>query len=185
MFARLFRRRSFSDEAVSLYEAAVRQGRLPVFYERLAVPDTVDGRFDLIALHVYLLFRRLKGEGPAAESLAQDLAEVFFADMDLSLREMGAADIGVGRRVKRMIEGFYGRATAYDKAQTAGGEALVAALARNLYGTVSSPPAACLAAMARYLGDCEAELARLPRAKLLAGEARFAPPPVPEAEETP
>lgn len=186
MFTRLFRRRTFSDAAVSLYEAAVRQGRLPAFYQELAVPDTVDGRFDLISLHVYLLFRRLKREGAAAESLAQDLSEVFFADMDLSLREMGAADIGVGRRVKRMIEGFYGRAAAYDKAQgEPGDQALIDALARNLYGTVEEPPAACLAAMVRYLRACEAVLAQVPGATLLAGGASFAPPPGRPAEEQP
>lgn len=175
MLASLFRRRRSSVEALALYNAAVAQARQVAFYRSLGVPDSIDGRFDLVALHVWLLLRRLKGE-PTAERLAQDLVEVFFADMDVSLREIGAADIGVGRRVKRMIEGFHGRAAAYDAALAAGGSALEEALARNLYGTVVAP-AAALTAVAGYLRQAEAAAAAWPLAELAAGRVRFPAPP--------
>ena len=175
MLASLFRRRRASDEALALYATAAAQARQEVFYRSLGVPDSIDGRFDLLALHLWLLLRRLKGE-PAAERLSQDLVEVFFAAMDVSLREIGAADIGVGRRVKRMIEAFYGRAAAYDAALAAGGTALEDALARNLYGTVGASPAA-LSAMSGYVREAEARLNAWPPAELLAGRVPFPPPP--------
>jgi cytochrome b pre-mRNA-processing protein 3 len=170
----LFRRRS-AGEALALYRVAVAQARAEAFYRRLGVPDSVDGRFELVALHLWLLCRRLKGE-PTAARFLQELVEVFFADMDVSLRELGAADIGVGRRVKRMVEAFHGRAAAYDGALAAGTPALREALARNLYGTVASEPAQ-LDAMAAYVGEAEARLASQPETNLLAGRASFPPPP--------
>jgi cytochrome b pre-mRNA-processing protein 3 len=179
LLASLFRRRRASNEALALYAAAVAQARQEAFYSRLGVPDSIDGRFDLVALHVWLLLRRLKGEPEekvGVERLAQDLVEVFFADMDVSLREIGAADIGVGRRVKRMIEAFHGRAAAYDSALAAGGDAVEVALARNLYGTVQASPAA-LAAVADYLRRAEAGLRSWPLDELQAGRASFPPAP--------
>jgi cytochrome b pre-mRNA-processing protein 3 len=110
VLASLFRRRP-AEAAELLYRVAVGQARAEDFYRRLGVPDSVDGRFELVALHVWLLCRRLKGE-PAAAGFTQDLVEIFFADMDVSLRELGAADNRVGPRVKRMIEAFHGRAAA-------------------------------------------------------------------------
>ena len=178
MLASLFRRRRASNQALALYAAAVAQARQEAFFSRLGVPDSIDGRFDSVALHLWLLLRRLKGE-PAAERLAQDLVEVFFADMDVSLREIGAADIGVGRRVKRMIEAFHGRAAAYDTALAADEAALEAALARNLYGTVQAAPAA-LATAAGYVREAEATLRAWPLDEFLAGRVRF--PPVPEGQ---
>jgi len=171
VLASLFRRRRASDEALALYTAAVRQARQEAFYRELGVPDSIDGRFDLVALHVWLLCRRMKGEA-SAEPLAQGLIEVFFADMDVSLREIGAADIGVGRRVKRMIEAFHGRAAAYDAALAAGGSALEEALARNLYGTVEAAPEV-LQGTARYLRAADAALGAQPLNDLLAGRPGF------------
>mgnify|MGYP000025739567 CR=1 FL=1 len=176
LITRLFRRPPDLEPARRLYDAAVAQGRQPGFYARLGVPDSVDGRFDLIALHVWLLQRRLKRAGQPAEGVGQQLAEVFFADMDLSLREMGAADIGVGRRVKRMIEGFAGRAEAYDAALAEGDQALAVALGRNLYGGKPADPAHVLA-IAGYLRAAEAGLEGQDDAAALAGRLVFPPPP--------
>jgi cytochrome b pre-mRNA-processing protein 3 len=176
VLASLFRRRP-AEAAVALYRAAVAQARATDFYRRLGVPDSVDGRFELVALHLWLLLRRLKGE-PAAVRFAQDLVEVFFADMDVSLRELGAADIGVGRRVKRMVEAFHGRAAAYDKALLGGPAALEGALTRNLYGTVE-PSREQLDAAAGYLLAAEALLQGQPLGELLAGRATFPPMPAP------
>jgi cytochrome b pre-mRNA-processing protein 3 len=170
VLASLFRRRP-AEAVVALYRAAVAQARQEGFYRRLGVPDSVDGRFELVALHLWLLCRRLQDE-PTAARFAQDLVEVFFADMDVSLRELGAADIGVGRRVKRMVEAFHGRAAAYDHALLEGPAALNAALTRNLYGTVE-PSAEALAAAARYLLAAEDSLRQQASAELLAGRASF------------
>ncbi len=174
---RFFSKPAFSPEGLDLYRSIVEQGRLPPFYRDLAVPDSVDGRFDLIALHIFLVMRRLKREGGAAEALGQDLTEIFFADMDLNLRELGASDIGVGRRVKRMIEGYYGRAVAYGNALDGEGEALEPVLARNLYGT-TQVETETLTAMSVYLHAADAHLATLPWSELAAGRVSFPEPEV-------
>jgi cytochrome b pre-mRNA-processing protein 3 len=145
----LFKRRSDGAPA-QLHRAIVAQARQPVFYASLGVPDTLDGRFELIALHGFLVMHRLKSD-EAGTALAREVAEEIFRDLDASLREMGAGDLGVGRRVKKMGEAFYGRIAAYDAA-LADGAAMEAALRRNLYGTVTPSPAA-LAAMNRYCID--------------------------------
>ncbi len=175
MLKRLFGKKSFTDEGLELYRLVVLQGRQPVFYVSLSVPDSVDGRFDLIALHVFLVIRRLKREGERSEALSQDLTEIFFADMDLNLRELGASDIGVGRRVKRMIEGYYGRALAYEAALEGRGEPLTEVLKRNLYGTVE-PEAATLEAMAAYVQAADHDLSRQAWQDLSQGRVTFVQP---------
>jgi cytochrome b pre-mRNA-processing protein 3 len=126
------RRRLRQQQVDHLYAKAVAQARQPWFYRDLDVPDSVDGRFDLLVLHMFLLLHRLGGEGPATRALAQALFDLMFADMDQSLREMGVSDMAVGKRVKEMARAFYGRIDAYEPvlADPAG---LKEALARNLY----------------------------------------------------
>lgn len=174
IFKRLFGSREWEAPARSLYESAVAQARRPDFYRDLGVPDTVDGRFELVALHGYLLLRRLRAM-PNGAGLAQALFDVIFADMDASLREMGAGDLGVGKRVKVMAKGFYGRMAAYD-AGLAGEAPLAEALRRNLYGTVE-PAAAALVAMVKYLQDATQVLEKQAESTLLAGQAIFPDPP--------
>ena len=122
--------RELSRNVDALYGALVAQSRRPEFYAKLGVPDSVDGRFDMIMLHLSLLLRRLHGED---EALAQALLDITFDDMDRNLREMGAGDLGVGRRIKIMARAYFGRFRAYDTALEMGdGEALAEALARNV-----------------------------------------------------
>jgi len=115
----LFAPSPLKQQAADAYMGIVAQSRQPVFYTDWQVPDTLDGRFDVLVLHLFLVLARCEdsvGEdsGPAgATSFSRALAEMFFADMDRSLREMGAGDTGVGRRVKAMAEAFYGRMQAY------------------------------------------------------------------------
>ena len=165
--------------AAHLYVAVVEQARRPEFYLRHAVPDSVDGRFELIALHAFLVMHRLAGEGEGARELAQALFDRLFADMDRSLREMGAGDMGVGKRIQHMAQGFYGRMAAYREALAGDDPGLEAALRRNLYGTVreGAVPTATLAGYARLV---VADLARQPTAAIAAGRVAFpAPPPSP------
>ncbi len=122
--------RELSRNVDALYGALVAQSRRPEFYAKLGVPDSVDGRFDMIMLHLSLLLRRLHGED---ETLAQALLDITFDDMDRNLREMGAGDLGVGRRIKIMVRAYFGRFRAYNTALEMGdGEALAEALARNV-----------------------------------------------------
>jgi len=169
------RRRSQEEAAGRLYDAAVKQARSSAFYSDCQVPDSLDGRFELIALHVFLLLHRLKAAYPESRSLAQALHDRFFADMDRSLREMGAGDLGVGKRVKRMAEAFYGRIPAYEGALADDGLA-EAALRRNLYGTLPEVAPASLLTMAAYLRAQVSALAAQDTAALCAGEVEFPPP---------
>ena len=168
------RRIGAGNPAQPLYYAIVAHARQPVFYRDLGVPDTVDGRFDMIVLHAVLVFLRLRGD-PVAAPLVDDLFDALFADLDRSLREMGLGDMRVGKRVRQMARGFYGRAQAYDRA-LAGSEPLEDALRRNLYGTVA-PPEDAVAAMAAYVRAASDAVAGRSLADLGAADTGF---PVPE-----
>jgi cytochrome b pre-mRNA-processing protein 3 len=181
VFASLFRRQGRRAAVLAAYGRIVDHARQPGFFLERGVPDTLDGRFELLALHVFLVLHRLKGHAGAAADFAQALFDTMFADLDRGLREMGAGDLGVGRRVKAMATGFYGRIAAYEQGLSEaapGGDgaatALAAALRRNLFGTVS-PSDEQVAAMAAYTRRQAAALAAQPLATLLAGEVAIAP----------
>jgi cytochrome b pre-mRNA-processing protein 3 len=115
----------------AIYGMIVTQAREPWFYRNGGVPDTVNGRFDLLVLHLWLLLRRLRSvEGSA--TLSQGLFDRFCEDMDANLREMGVGDLSVPKRMQAFGEAFYGRSKAYDAALAAGSEALAQALCRNV-----------------------------------------------------
>lgn len=158
----------------ALYGHAVGAARRPFFYDVLAVPDTLDGRFDVIGLHVSLLIRRLRHDRPPGPALAQAVFDAMFADMDINLRELGVGDLSVGKKVRAMWEAFHGRARAYETALAAGDAgALAAALARNVWRGGAAPGAATLAAI---MMASDAALARQGLATLAAGEVTFPPP---------
>ena len=142
-----------------LYNVAVRAARDPAWFEILAVPDTLDGRFDLVGLFAALLIRRLRALPPPGPALAQAVFDAMFADMDFNLRELGVSDMSIGRRMRAMWEGFHGRALAYDgPLDDADAPALAAALARNVWrGQAPAGAASRLAeaviAQNRHLGD--------------------------------
>ncbi|MDE2228223.1 MAG: ubiquinol-cytochrome C chaperone family protein [Alphaproteobacteria bacterium] len=168
--AALFHRKSRSA-VQALYGAIVAAGRAPVFYEKWGVPDTLDGRFELIALHAFLALRRLKHSNECVE-FAQALFDTMFADLDRNLREMGTGDLGVGRQVKTMAKAFYGRILAYEHG-LAGDANLEDALRRNLYGT-ATPNSGQVAAAANYLRHQAQALDAAPVAVLLSGELPLA-----------
>ena len=173
------------DVAHGLYLTAVAQARHPVFYSDHGVPDSVDGRFELIVMHVFLLLRplnRMSGSGAVTQmtkgagEIGQALFDTMFGDMDRSLREMGVSDIAVGKRVKYMAKAFYGRAAAYDEALAGSDELLGDALRRNVFGTVV-PSRAHVAAMADYLRFQAGHVASIPDAQAISGDMQFAPWP--------
>ncbi|MBV9523459.1 MAG: ubiquinol-cytochrome C chaperone family protein [Alphaproteobacteria bacterium] len=171
--ASLFCRHPHRDRARQLYAEIVAQSRRAVFFAACGVPDTLDGRFDLLALHAFLVLNRLKREHEESAEFAQELFDCMFTDMDRSLREMGVGDLAVGRHVKRMAKAFYGRIASYESGLAAEGGSLDEALRRNLYGTVTPLPRD-VAAMAGYMRRCAEALDAQPAATLLAGTARFA-----------
>lgn len=148
-----------------------------MFFTNYGVPDTLDGRFELICLHAFLYLHRLKSERPQSGPFCQELFDTMFADMDRSLREMGKSDLSVGKEVKRMAQGFYGRIRAYEEGLAGADGVLAAALARNLFGTAKGAPPA---AMTAYVRRAAAELGAQPAAELLAGHVAF---PQPEPRE--
>lgn len=128
---KFFSKPSFEEGIVDLYKNCVVQARSPAFY-LAGVPDTVDGRFDLILLHVYLVMRRLH----AYKEENQQLFDLMFGDMDRSLREMGVGDMSIRKKMRPMISAFYGRAQAYQVAINDKDIVLAATLKRNLYGNI-------------------------------------------------
>jgi cytochrome b pre-mRNA-processing protein 3 len=172
-------RHLFAEPAVQvvarqLYVDAVHQARRPEFYLHCDVPDTADGRFDMIVLHVVLVMRRLKRDRDQSAETAQALFDLMFADLDQNLREMGVGDIGIGKRVKAMAKSFFGRLAAYDFALSAEDDiALCAALRRNLYRKCS-PDDGDVKTMVSYMRKESARLEGLPIKVLLSGELSFA-----------
>ena len=159
-----------------LYGQIVAQARQPWLYATAGVPDTVDGRFDMIVLHACLIFDRLSQGDARSKALAQSVFDEMFRDMDRSLREMGASDIGVGPKVRRMAEIFYGRSRVYSQALQNDGEArrqaLISALARNVFSGLDEARAIELA---DYMLAEHRALAGRSLEQLLEGQSGFAP----------
>ncbi len=169
----LRRRDKHERAAFQLYGAAVAAARDTHLYAHLGVPDTLDGRFDAVVLHVYLIVRRLDGEPDPAPALAQAVFDAMFLDMDINLREMGVGDLSVGKRNRAMWEAFHGRSAAYAAAWD-DPALLEAALARNIWRG-AQPPAGSAAALARLAHAHAASLAEKGLPSLLRGEVRFPP----------
>ncbi len=153
-------------KAPELYAAIVKRARQPHWYVEGAVPDTVDGRFDMIAAVMALVLLRLEGE-PAATLPSTHLAEVFVHDMDGQLRELGVGDIVVGKHIGKMMGMIGGRLGAYRDALAA--EDLKPALVRNLYRG-AAPDAAALAHVEAQLVALRATLAATPVTTIIDGE---------------
>lgn len=172
---RLFAPNANKMKAQELYLAIVNAARNPVFYEQWGVPDTLDGRFDMVALHISLVQERLKesfANQPETQDLTRLLTEIFFADMDRSLREMGVGDTGVGKRIKVMASAFNGRREAYGNAQNSS-DMWRTALSRNIYGTTSIVPEFGLAELVNYAINSRQHLADQSLESLLNGAPDF------------
>ncbi|MFK8034990.1 MAG: ubiquinol-cytochrome C chaperone family protein [Hyphomicrobiales bacterium] len=135
MLRRFFKTKQSNETVIRvLYGKIVAQARHTAFYESFGVPDTLDGRFNMIVLHSFLLFRRLKDVDEGTRAVSQDVFDMFRLDMDRSLRELGVGDTTVPKRMKKMMQVFYGRTEAYEGALN--GEnakvALADALTRNI-----------------------------------------------------
>jgi cytochrome b pre-mRNA-processing protein 3 len=160
---------------LALYRAAVAAARDPWFYRALRVSDTLDGRFDLIAVHTFLLIHRLQDAPAPGPVLAQAVFDAMFRDMDDNLREIGVGDLSVSRRMRAMWEALHGRAQAYGSAlRAANSQDLAAALARNVWR--SAAPEGSPASLAKMVLAQAAYLGSQPLGALAAGDVRFLSP---------
>ena len=177
------------------YVSIVKQARRPELYAPGCAPDNFDGRFDMMALHVHLVLRRMRTLGMGRSDIGQDLFDMFFKDMDQAMREAGVGDMGVGKKVQKMVEAFYGRATAYDGVLDAQGDNaqgdnepgenassdisdIYDILSRNLYpdAAISPQQEAGLRALTAYALALEAHLAGLTLDDILSGQGFKAAP---------
>ncbi len=159
-----------------LYRQAVAQARRPEFYAGCGVPDTAEGRFELLTLHVLLLWRWLRRQpGEEKARLAQAVVDTCFTDIDRNLREMGVGDLSVGKHVKRIAGSFLARSRDLSAALDAGdADAVAAILARNL--EVPGRPPVDAAALARYALAQDAALAGAAPADATGVRVPFAAP---------
>lgn len=152
MILRFFKRDPRRELIESLHTRIAVASREPGLYLEADVPDTVEGRFECLSLHMVLAFRRLRGLPAPADEIGQELADAFFRNLDQSLREMGVGDLSVPKKMKVLAEAFYGRARAYDPLLDArDAQGLAVSLARNVTG--AEEPASRLAAYALEADD--------------------------------
>lgn len=175
MILRPFRRSAKSRTIAALYGVIVAQARLPAFYADFGVPDTVQGRFDLIVLHLVVLLRRLARNRDIERRLGQGLFDAFCRDLDDNLREMGVGDLAVPKEMRRFGEAFYGRQAAYLAALANGDDQdLGKALARNIFQVIGVDDRAAL--LARYVHAAMARLDAQEDSAFLRGEVAFLSP---------
>ncbi len=166
---------SHKHGARRLYGAIVDHARSPGFYEQLGVPDTVTGRYAMVALHVFVVMDRL-GRADGQGKASQALVDVMVDDLDRNLREMGVGDLSVGKRVKALMGHFYAMAAACRDGLDRGDAVLGTVLSDFLYGG-EAPPQSVLTAMTAYLRACVADLADQAGEDISDGRIHFPGPP--------
>jgi cytochrome b pre-mRNA-processing protein 3 len=169
---KLFTPDPVQQQAHEAYVAVVSQARDVRFFRDWKVEDTLDGRFDVIVLHVCMVIARLEKEpqAPRVKEFIRVLSEVFFSDMDRSLRELGASDTGVGKRINKMAQAFYGRLKAYNEALAAGD--ITEAISRNIYRD-KAPETSILSAWQGYAQSVSEALAGQSAEQLMQGRILF------------
>ena len=175
MFLGLWRARRANRTLIDqLHGKIVAAARRRALYLALDVPDSFDGRFEMVTLHAGLVIRRLTKLPGVGPELAEELTNSVFRHFEIALREIGVGDVAAPKRLQRMAEAFYGRNKAYGEGLDApGADLLAAALARNVYGVADvaeAPEAPALAALARAAADA---LDRTPLETFARGEVEF------------
>lgn len=171
MILSLFRKNTATEPVYAVYNSIVAQSRQPVFYADWGVPDTVTGRFDMISLHMALLFRRLRNEPKDVKAFSQAVFDLFFTDMDRSLREMGAGDLAVPKKIQKMGNIFFGLLAAMNEAMDRNdSDALAGVISRNIFDGSDTPE---IRALAAYVMERDAALAAQPAQAIIGGDLRF------------
>lgn len=152
-----------------LYEAVVAGARNPIWYREGQVPDTMDGRFDMIAAMLALVLLRLESEGKKASKASALIAETFIDDMEGSIRQIGIGDLMVGKHVGKMMGALGGRIGAFRNAVEAAA-GFDEPVRRNIFHDAPLSEAA-VALMAGKLEDFHRQLAETPLDLILAGES--------------
>lgn len=171
MFLGILGKEDNTKRAQHLYQTALEQSRLEIFYSEFAVPDSVDGRFEMISIHVFLILHRLKQTDINDEGLSQALFDHMFKDLDQALREMGIGDLGVGRKVKAMAKAFYGRIASFE-ASLSNEKELSEAILRNVYRGQKINTTNALK-LAKYLGRQVAHLAEQKKDEIITTSKLF------------
>jgi cytochrome b pre-mRNA-processing protein 3 len=173
IFQRFFTPRPSALAGRALFASASEKARDPAFYRDGGVPDTHEGRFELYTLHVVLLLRRLKGDAPQLVDTRQGLFDAFVRNLDDGLREMGVGDLSVGKKMRKMGAGVYGRLKSYNEVLKDGTpESVMPLLMRTVF---ADEPTTAAPALARYVIAASEALGAQPTERLLQGEAEWPP----------
>lgn len=172
---RLFsKNRHRPDHAASVYVAIIEAARNPALYVRFGVPDTLDGRFEMLCIMLHAVVRRLVHGNDPDTAFSMRITEHFVVDMDSNLRDLGVSDVRVAKKMKTLYGAYGGRIAAYDIALAAGGDALEKAVGRNVFP--DGAPKEAVAALARYMQAASAMLERMSSAEISAGHVAFPDP---------
>jgi cytochrome b pre-mRNA-processing protein 3 len=169
MLTRLRQWRDRHEKARSLYGSIVTQARARGFYAHWGVPDTPEGRFETIALHLVLVLQRLGQAGPSGQRLARALTETFAEDLDDNLREMTVGDLAVPRHVKRAVAALHERHTRYLAALADSDDAPLAATIEARFASAGANGGLDVRSICAYIRRASHGLVQLPTAEVLAG----------------
>jgi len=166
-------RRHRKRTAQNLYGSIVAQTRAPAFYAELGVPDTVEGRFELLVLHIFLVLERLQMGGAKGDALAQQLVDIFVADMDTTMRELGVGDMVVSKKMRSLADAFYDRLSSYRDTLGGIGDTGLKHLLRNNLQAGSATNDALTGSLADYVLGTRQALEHQSWESLEAGELDF------------
>jgi cytochrome b pre-mRNA-processing protein 3 len=186
MLFRRMRRRPPESTIATLYGAIVAQARNPSFYLGYGVPDTLEGRFDMIVLHEFLFLRRIEREERDLGAIGQAVFDRFCRDLDHNLREMGVSDIAVPRKMRDFAQAYYGRTQVYGHALASDDqEACAAALARNVFSSNDLAGSGAMR-LANYMREAARQLDTAAASAFAQGLLTFPDPEtIPESTMTP
>jgi cytochrome b pre-mRNA-processing protein 3 len=158
--------------AGKLYGAIVAQARLPLFYQEFGVPDTLEGRYLVLSLNLFVVLHRLKREGGEDAVLSQEIADRFKEDMETVLREVGVSDLSIPKKMRGLAASSAALLQAYEKA-LAKGEGMLAETIADALPIEGEEAKAAGTHLAHYLMECVRSLESEPDAELLVGAVRF------------
>ncbi len=150
MFGLLKKKNPYEQDAYDVYERVMQHIREPELYTGFNIPDTFDGRYELLLVHAFMVIETLHEKDEASASdFNQALFDRIFIQMKITLREIGVGDVGIPKHMQKMMKAFNGRMHSYADALDA--DTLQVVLLRNLYGTVEEPSSKDIDAFADYM----------------------------------